>query len=94
LFRLGLSDRITIQHTSISKFISGQKFDIIVSNPPYVPSHRLPMLQKEISFESERALDGGYDGLDVVREILGRCEELLRPGGTLWLGMPEIRGFY
>lgn len=57
--------------------------DVIVSNPPYIPSADIPGLQPEVGFDPAGALDGGPDGLDVVRRILRDAPEFLKPGGTL-----------
>lgn len=64
----------------------GQKFDIIVSNPPYIKSAVLPTLQKEIyEHEPMSALDGGQDGLDFYRRIVTDAPKYLRKGGVLFL---------
>ena len=57
--------------------------DLIVSNPPYIPSVDIPGLQAEVAFEPLQALDGGPDGLDIVREIIRLVPEYLKPGGGL-----------
>ncbi len=61
--------------------IEGQ-FDIIVSNPPYIPTSRIPDLEKEISFEPLKALDGGADGLDFYRLISNELPKRLKAGGV------------
>ena len=58
-------------------------FDAIVSNPPYIPTHQLPGLQREVQREPAMALDGGEDGLVFYRAICTRCLPWLRPGGWL-----------
>lgn len=59
-------------------------FDLIVSNPPYIPSLDIDSLQPEISeYEPRLALDGGEDGLDCVREIIETASFYLKPGGVL-----------
>lgn len=59
-------------------------FDIIVSNPPYIPSAEIPLLQKEVrDHEPKNALDGGEDGLDFYREIIKKSSLLLSKGGLL-----------
>ena len=61
-------------------------FDLIVSNPPYIESARLPTLQREIvDHEPRAALDGGPDGLDFYRKIVSTSPGLIRPGGLLCL---------
>ena len=74
-------------------------FDIIVSNPPYIPSAQVPTLEPEVRLhEDVGALDGGVSGLDVVDEILDACAAsrcspetapLLPPGGSVWLELDE-----
>lgn len=62
------------------------KLDLIVSNPPYVPTKDLKVLQEEISlYEDLRALDGGPDGLDVIKCILKLASKKLCLQGHLWL---------
>lgn len=63
-------------------------FDFIVSNPPYIPRRDMEALPRDVAeHEDSVALDGGDDGLDVVREIIQRCPRLLRRGGPrqLWM---------
>ncbi|MBU1581351.1 MAG: peptide chain release factor N(5)-glutamine methyltransferase [Proteobacteria bacterium] len=63
-------------------------FDLIVSNPPYIPTMDIQNLQPEIKeFEPMLALDGGRDGLDCFRSILSQAYHYLVPGGTLLLEM-------
>lgn len=65
-------------------------FDLIVSNPPYVPTDMLSEISREvIDYEPAVALDGGADGLDVVRRMLPWCYEALKPGGSLVLELHE-----
>lgn len=68
------------------------QFDIIVSNPPYIPSADLAQLQPEIlRYEDPVALDGGADGLDIVKDLIFLAPLLLSPHGTreLWLEVSE-----
>lgn len=60
-------------------------FDLIVSNPPYVPSQRIPTLAKEVRTEPILALDGGADGLDLIRRLIVEAADRLSPGGALFL---------
>jgi release factor glutamine methyltransferase len=66
-----------------------EPFDVIASNPPYVPSGELDSLQREVRREPRLALDGGPDGLAVLRRIVEGAPARLRPGGTLCLEMHE-----
>jgi release factor glutamine methyltransferase len=59
------------------------RLDLIVSNPPYIPTGDIPNLQPEVIREPIQALDGGPDGLDVVKEIIRQAPEYLKPGGGL-----------
>jgi release factor glutamine methyltransferase len=61
------------------------RFPIIVSNPPYIPSAELSSLSPEVRMEPALALDGGDDGLQIIRKIISRAPEFLCKGGSLLL---------
>jgi release factor glutamine methyltransferase len=83
--RHGVSDRMTFVETSFLEGIE-QGVDLIVSNPPYVPSVSEPGLTPEVrDYEPSVALFGGTDGLDGLRSVLEGAAEKLAPGG--WLVM-------
>ena len=63
----------------------GEAFDIIVSNPPYIPSAEIALLQEEVRREPALALDGGAEGLDFYRRIAREAPGHLRAGGHLLL---------
>jgi release factor glutamine methyltransferase len=67
----------------------GARFDVIASNPPYVPGGELAGLQREVRREPRLALDGGPDGLEVLRRIVEAAPRWLTPGGVLLLEMHE-----
>ena len=70
----------------------GGGFDVIVSNPPYIPSDEMEVLMPEVKdYEDHRALHGGDDGLDLVRHILRQGPALLRPDGPRELWMEVAR---
>jgi len=69
-----------------SVFRNRRMFDCIVSNPPYIPTEEIAELQKEVcDFEPGRALDGGPDGLDHIRNIIDNAHRHLRKDGMLAL---------
>jgi release factor glutamine methyltransferase len=68
---------------------AGARFDLIASNPPYVPTGELSGLQREVRREPRLALDGGPDGLIVLRRIVEAAPRWLAPGGALLLEMHE-----
>jgi release factor glutamine methyltransferase len=65
------------------------RFDVVVANPPYVPSAELPGLARELRHEPALALDGGADGLRVARLLVAGALPRLAPGGTLVVEMHE-----
>ena len=78
-------NRIKFINSSISKF-NGFKFDLIVSNPPYIARHQLKNLDEDIkNFEPKIALDGGNDGLDVMRKVIYKSRKILKINGMLAL---------
>ncbi len=83
--RLGVSDRIALFAGSGFEALSGAPaFDLLVSNPPYVPTADIDGLQEEVSgFETRAALDGGADGLCFYPLLAGAGTVFLRPGGFL-----------
>lgn len=68
---------------------AGRRFDVIVSNPPYIPSRELPGLQPEVRREPALALDGGGDGLRIYRRLLAEAPRHLRPAGSVVLELGD-----
>ncbi|HEX3988748.1 MAG TPA: HemK/PrmC family methyltransferase [Verrucomicrobiae bacterium] len=69
---------------------SETRFDLIISNPPYIPSNRIDSLETEVrDFEPRAALDGGNDGLDFYRRISAQARDFLKPDGRLMLELDE-----
>ncbi|HSQ24265.1 MAG TPA: peptide chain release factor N(5)-glutamine methyltransferase, partial [Pyrinomonadaceae bacterium] len=64
---------------------SSDQFDVIFSNPPYVPTRELTLLQREVRHEPQAALDGGPDGLSVIRRLLKEAPDFLRAHGHVVL---------
>ncbi|WP_306536285.1 peptide chain release factor N(5)-glutamine methyltransferase [Geobacter sp.] len=76
--------RVTLFEGSLFEPFADQRFDLIVSNPPYIPTADLETLQPEVrEYEPRAALDGGADGLDFYRIIVPAAPEHLNPGGSL-----------
>ncbi|GAB4282432.1 MAG: peptide chain release factor N(5)-glutamine methyltransferase [Coriobacteriia bacterium] len=91
----GVENRVQVVHGDLfeplPRDLAGH-VDVIVSNPPYIPSADLPDLPAEVlGFEPRTALDGGADGLSVARRIWGEGARWLRPGGTLALELDAGR---
>lgn len=63
--------------------MQGRSFDVIISNPPYIPSADIEKLERELAFEPQNALDGGADGLDFYRDIIAEAGEHLNKNGLL-----------
>lgn len=75
---------VDFRQGSLYEPVSNQRFDLIVSNPPYIPAADIETLQPEVrDFEPRLALDGGSDGLDFYRQITANAPEHLDPGGWL-----------
>ena len=81
--RLGVD--VEIRHGDLFRAVWHQKFDLIASNPPYIPTGDLPLLQREVQREPQLALDGGGDGLEFYRRIAADAPEHLNPGGSVYL---------
>jgi len=80
-----LSDRIKFLHKPFEE-LHGKKFDLIVSNPPYIKRMEIKNLSDDIKkFEPRMALDGGNDGLDVIKKVIYKSREILKINGTLAL---------
>ena len=82
---LSFEDRIRLVETNMADSVQAElegALDLLISNPPYIPSQYMKALPKEVSlFEPHLALDGGPDGLDIFRELKELGLKLLKPGG-------------
>ncbi|HXH02376.1 MAG TPA: 50S ribosomal protein L3 N(5)-glutamine methyltransferase [Candidatus Competibacteraceae bacterium] len=78
-----LQERVTALQSDLFQELAGRRYDLIVSNPPYVDRADMESLPAEYRHEPALALAAGDDGLDVVREILRRAPDHLNPGGLL-----------
>jgi len=81
----GLSARIALRQGDLWAPVAGQRFDLVVCNPPYVNADSMDSLPDEYRREPQSALVGGGDGMDVVRRIVAGARERLTPRGLLVL---------
>jgi ribosomal protein L3 glutamine methyltransferase len=79
----GLNQRITLHQGDLFGPIAGRRYDLIISNPPYVDAEGMAGLPRECRAEPKLAFDGGADGLDIIRRILREAGRHLTPGGGL-----------
>ena len=83
--RLGLFSKVKFSKKSFESVFS-KKFDLIVSNPPYVESRNMKNLSEDIKkYEPRMALDGGNDGLDLIKKFIYKSKEILKIKGMLAL---------
>lgn len=81
--RLQVADRVRAVRSDVFSGLADARYDVIVSNPPYVGSEELSALPEEYRREPRLGLFGGNDGLDIVKRILREASDHLRPGGIL-----------
>ena len=80
-----ISDRVTFLNKSFNTVFC-KKFDLIVSNPPYIEKNRIKNLKEDVKiYEPRMALDGGNDGLDLIKKVIYKSKEILKINGTLAL---------
>ncbi len=90
---LGVGARVTIlQGDLFAPVPEDARFSLIVSNPPYIATGEIPTLSAEVRREPSLALDGGSDGLVVLRRVILGARRFLRPGGLLALELGETQG--
>ena len=83
--KLGVSDRLKLLKSDIDNLIF-RKYDFVVSNPPYIKKFDLNKLNREvINYEPKLALDGGLEGLSVIRKVIKKSSELIKKNGKLIL---------
>lgn len=87
--RHGMGGRITFLRGNLWHALNGHapagSADLVVANPPYIPTGELATLMPEVQWEPRLAVDGGGDGLQVIREIVATSPAHIRPGGFLLL---------
>ncbi len=103
--KLKVSSRLKLYKSNVDKFTLG-KYDLIISNPPYIKKSKLKYLEKDVAkFEPKLALDGGLDGLSEIRKVIKKSSELIKKNGKFILeigfdqknsviSLLKIEGFY
>ena len=83
--QLNLTNRVKLFHSSVDNFEIG-KYDLIVSNPPYIEFFNLKYLEKNvINFEPKLALSGGFDGFSKIRKVINKAKTLIKKNGKFIL---------
>ena len=83
--KLGLNKRLKLFKSNIDNFHNG-KYDLVISNPPYIKKYNLKCLEKDIKcFEPKHALDGGLEGLSKISKVINRSSKLIKKKGFLIL---------
>ena len=83
--KLNVNSRLKLYKTDVDKFFLG-KYDLIVSNPPYINKHRIKYLESDVrQYEPKIALNGGLDGLSEIRKVIKKSSELIKKNGKFIL---------
>ena len=82
---LHMADRIRLLRGGLFEPVAGERFDLVVSNPPYVAESQRPELAPELAHEPPEALFAGPDGLELLRSLIAGVGLVLAPGGALAL---------
>ena len=95
--RLGLVPRVLVEegdlYEPLSRIVEAQPFNLIVSNPPYIPTAQIETLDRSVKdYEPIAALDGGLDGLVFHRRILEEAPRRLVPGGRIYIEIAFDQG--
>ena len=97
---LELDNRATFLRTEWAAGFGDDSFDVVVSNPPYIPSGDIPGLDPEVrDHDPHLALDGGPDGLQAYRELAPEIRRILKPGGLFaveigWDQGPQVKALF
>jgi len=83
--KLKVKSKLKLYKSNVDKFNIG-KYDLIISNPPYIKKNKLKYLEKDVAkFEPKLALDGGIDGLSEIRKVIKKSSELIKNNGKFVL---------
>jgi ribosomal protein L3 glutamine methyltransferase len=86
-----LSARVRLHRGDLFEAVPAGRYDLILSNPPYEPSAHCDALPPEFRREPRLALDGGPDGLVIIRRLIAQARERLKPGGRLLIEVGGLR---
>ena len=87
----GLKKRVRLHQSDVFDSVPRKQYDIILSNPPYEPSAHVDGLPEEFHREPRMALDGGKDGLDIIRKLLLQARDRLTPKGIVVIEVGGLR---
>jgi ribosomal protein L3 glutamine methyltransferase len=87
----GLEDRVRLFPSDVFDSVPPARYDVILSNPPYEPSARVDALPPEFRREPRLALDGGADGLAIIRKLLQQAQARLSPRGAVLIEVGGLR---
>jgi release factor glutamine methyltransferase len=83
--KMGLNNRVSFIHSSVDNF-KIRKYDLVVSNPPYIKLLNLKYLEKDVAnFEPKLALSGGFDGFSKIRKVINKTSNLIKRNGKFIL---------
>ena len=83
--KLGINNRVKFLKSDVDNFSFG-KYDLIISNPPYIKKHDIKYLEKDVNcFEPKLALDGGLEGTLKIKKVIRKASSLLKKNGKLIL---------
>ncbi len=83
-----LEERVQLLQSNLWEEVMGT-FDLIIANPPYIPTENLAGLTREVQHEPRLALDGGADGFEITRSLCQAADSFLNPGGLLALELDD-----
>lgn len=86
-----LGKRVKLHQSDVFDAVPAANYDIILSNPPYEPSAHVDALPQEFHHEPRMSLDGGNDGLDIIRKLLKQAKTRLRPHGIVVIEVGGLR---
>lgn len=86
-----VSERVALHASDVFDAVPAVKYDVILSNPPYEPSAHVDAMPEEFHREPRMSLDGGRDGLDIIRKLLRQARDRLKPHGIVLVEVGGLR---